>query len=99
VLLVALVVLACLGVLGALGGAGHFLFYRPMVVIPREREQRKLYERWWSLEVEVDSFEPGEVPRQLYLQREDIIEECQSRFGQHPSAFRDLPPLSSSYYR
>jgi hypothetical protein len=98
VLVGGLIALACLAVMSLIGWGGYALIYRPAVVIPRQREQRRLYERWSHLDYDIQMSEPESVPRRMYLQRDAVVEECQRRFGEHPSAYRDLPSTASGYY-
>src|SRR5438067_2356015 len=93
-----LLLLAGVGSLALVGGLGYFLIYRPAVVIPRQREQRKLYERWRHLDNNIASLDPEDVPRGMHRQRDDVVEECERRFGQHPTAYSSLPSISSGYY-
>ena len=97
VLVGAAVVLGVLVALAAIGWVGYALVYHPAIVVPRQRDQRRLYEQWNHLDYQIEMSE-GEAPRRMHVRRADIVAESQQRFGKHPREFRDLPSIASGYY-
>jgi hypothetical protein len=92
---------------GVLGGA-TWLFWafsvHPNIVVPEQREQRELYERYTRIEfthlcyAEEQGYEAKQGAAETQKNMDALVEESQRRWGVHPTAFANLPRIGSGYY-